>query len=234
MIRRIIIFCFIFLSVLSYILAQPISFLPDDPILEGEVVKKRGEEGKRLLDAAWKFYEERKYDKAIEYAVKTLAINPNDYEVNSILGMSYAEKGDFKKAVEYYQKTTNVYPKQIILIAMTTIFSPDDQDYRRNFFKTIEDYKNKIAKDPNNYRAYNNLGYLSFLLRVDPKAEEYYKKSIEIKPDYTQAHYNLAFYYLCDNNNKLALKEYRILERLNKDLARVILRTIKLAENKEK
>lgn len=249
MIKRIIIFCFIFLSVSSGILAQPISFLPNDPILEEEVVRKRGEEGKRLLDTTWKFYGERKYDKAIEYGMKILAINPNDYEANSIIGGNYAKKGDFKKAIAYFQKATNVYPMAMIPIMMGISFSPIEEglgiythedyakaneNYNKRFYKVIEDYKNDIVRNPDDYQTYNDLGYFCFILkdelRTENILEEYFKKSIEIKPDYAQAHYNLAFYYLCDVDKNLALEECKILERLNKDLARVILRTIELSE----
>lgn len=65
---------------------------------------------------------------------------------------------------------------------------------------------------------------------MDPKFEEYYKKSIGIKPDYAQAHYNLALDYLYINNKRLALEECKILEKLNKDLAKVMLRAIDLAK----
>ena len=162
--------------------------------------------------------------------MKVLAINPDDYEANTFIGMNYAEKGDFKKAVEYYQKATNAYPKQMVLIAGTAGFSPEEEDYRKNFYKTIEDYKKEIANNPNDYQVYNDLGYLSFVLRVDSKFTDYYKKSIAIKPDYAQAHYNLAFYYLFNEDKKLALEECKILEKLDKRLAKVIIRTIELAE----
>lgn len=223
--------CIIYSVISSNTSAQPIPFAPDDPVLEKELAKKRGETDGQLFDkCVVGFYQKKEYDKAIECCLKAIGINPDDYAANAFIGMNYAEKGDFKKAVEYYQKSTNVYPKQMALIATTAFFSPDNEDYRKNFFKAIENYKNEIAKNPNDYQAYNDLGYLSFVLRVDPKFEEYYKKSIEIKPDYSQAHYNLAFYYLFNKDKKLALEECRILERLNKDLAKVILRTIELAE----
>lgn len=234
MAKRIIIFCFIFLLASSGILAQPIPFAPEDPVLEKEVAEKRGEEGEQLLDTAWRLYGEREYDKAIKYCKKALVNNPDDYGANAILGANYAKKGDFKKAVTYYQKATNVYPKEMVLISMTAFFNPGEENYRKNFYKAIEEYKNEITKNPNNYQAYNDLGYLSFVLRVAPEFAEYYKKSIEIKPDYAQAHYNLAFYYLFNEDKKLALEECKILEKLNKDFARVIQRTIELDErNKE-
>lgn len=206
---------------------------PADPVLEKEVAKKRGETDSQLCDKTEvAFYLKKGYDKSIEYCLKAIAINPDDYMANTIIGMNYAKKGDFKKAVEYYQRSSNVYPKQKIDIALTAFFRPDDEDYRKNFYKAIENYKNEIAKSPNDYQAYNDLGYLSSILGVDP--EKYYKKSIEIKPDYAQAHYNLALYYLIYRDKKLALEECKILEKLNKDLSKVILRTIDLLAKKNK
>jgi tetratricopeptide (TPR) repeat protein len=232
-VKKIAIFVILFsplLFIQSNILAQSITFAPDDPVLENELVKKRGEAGSQLFDTGIEFYQKKEYSKSIEYLLKVLAINPDDYEANTFIGMNYAEKGDFKKAVEYYQKATNAYPKQMVLIAGTAGFSPEEEDYRKNFYKTIEDYKKEIANNPNDYQVYNDLGYLSFVLRVDSKFTDYYKKSIAIKPDYAQAHYNLAFYYLFNEDKKLALEECKILEKLDKRLAKVIIRTIELAE----
>jgi protein O-GlcNAc transferase len=222
------------------ILAQPVDVLsnimnplfPDDSVLENEIAEKRGEPNGQFFDKAMGLYEKKEYDKSIEYCMKAIAINPNDYAANTFIGMNYAKKGDFKKAVAHYQRATNVYPKQWILISLTAFFKPGEEDYRNGLFKSIENYKKEIAKNPNDYQAYNDLGYLSFLFGVDHKFEEYYKKSIEINPDYAQAHYNLALYYLIYKDKKLALEEYSILEKLNKDLAKVILRTIDLLAKK--
>lgn len=235
-----VVFFYNLLFVLTRTLAQPIESLenimdplyPSDPVLEQEVVEKRGEIGKQLLMKALDSSAKKDYDKSIAYCKEVLAINPDDYEANVIIGESYARKGDFKKAVAYYQKATNVYPSRKIEISFTAFFSPDDSTYEKNFYKAIEDYKKEIANNPNDYQAYNDLGYLSSILGVDPGV--YYKKSIAIKPDYIQAHYNLGIYYLIYKDEKLALEECEILERLNKDLAKVILRTVNLLAEKRK
>lgn len=204
-------------------------FLSDDDAFLKEMIKRRGKEGKELFQKCMESCQKKEYDKTIEYCNKVKAINPADHEVNFTLGLCYAKKGDFKKAVEYYQKSTNAYPNELLLIAMTTAFDPD-LDYRKNFNKAAEYYKNEIAKNPNNYLAYNDLGYVSFILKMDPNFPDYFKKSIELKPDYAQAHYNLALYYLFIGDKNLALGECKKLEKLNNDLAKVIKRNIDLIE----
>lgn len=227
----IIVSSFIFMS--TIILAQPIKAIEGEGNIVVDMVRKRGIEGAKFFHEATGFISKNEYDKAIESCEKVLIINPDDYEVNFLLGYSYSKKGDFQKAIEYYQKSTNVYPNQIIIIAMLAVFK-DDQNYLNKLNKTIEYYKNEIAKNPNNYKAYNDLGYISFILKMEPKFEEYFKKSIEIKPEYAQAHYNLALYYFYNGNNAHVLEEYNILEKLDKNLAKVILRIIGLAEKSKK
>ena len=49
-----------------------------------------------------------------------------------------------------------------------------------------------LAKDPNNYVLYFNLGVTNANANKLVDAEKYYKKTIEIKPDYVDAYINLA------------------------------------------
>jgi tetratricopeptide (TPR) repeat protein len=48
-----------------------------------------------------------------------------------------------------------------------------------------------------------------------PDAIEAFKQAIQIKPDYTGAHYNLGISYLILNNKSGALGEYNILKILD-------------------
>ena len=47
------------LFIQSNILAQSITFAPDDPVLENELVKKRGEAGSQLFDTGIEFYQKK-------------------------------------------------------------------------------------------------------------------------------------------------------------------------------
>lgn len=230
--RKNIEYLLVFSLLINFVLLATTTLVAGDNSVAENIVSMRSGEEKQLFNECANSYQNREYDNAIDYCSRLLDIRQSDYEAYFLLGMSYAEKGNFKKAVEYYQKSTNINPNQMILISMSGIFT-DEQNYRNNINKTVECYKNEITKNPSNYQAYNDLGYLLFLLKGDRKFEEYYKKSIEINPDYAQAHYNLALYYLYSDKN-LALEECEILERLNKDLAKAIREIIESSEKEKK
>jgi len=48
---------------------------------------------------------------------------------------------------------------------------------------------------------------------------EAYKQAIRINPDYVEAHYNLGLAYVLLNDRGSALKQYKILENLDTELA---------------
>jgi tetratricopeptide (TPR) repeat protein len=51
------------------------------------------------------------------------------------------------------------------------------------------------------------------------EAIESYRKAVSIKPDYPEAHYNLALSYLMLNENALAHEEYRFLKNIDPQMA---------------
>ncbi len=67
-----------------------------------------------------------------------------------------------------------------------------------------------VAKSPNNARGYGNLG-LMFMLKHDSKtAEAFFRHAIELKPDYYDAHYNLALVLTKKKNREEAIKHYEV------------------------
>jgi tetratricopeptide (TPR) repeat protein len=55
---------------------------------------------------------------------------------------------------------------------------------------------------------------------VDYKEEiESYKQAIRLDPDNAEAHYNLGLTYLCLEDNGSALEQYKILKKLDTELA---------------
>ena len=63
----------------------------------------------------------------------------------------------------------------------------------RDYSSELSIWTDTIAKNPNNPRAHNDLGYLleSALNRV-PEAIVQYKEAVRLKPDYSEAHSNLG------------------------------------------
>jgi tetratricopeptide (TPR) repeat protein len=51
------------------------------------------------------------------------------------------------------------------------------------------------------------------------EAIEFFKQAIRIKPDYVDAHNNLCLAYLGSNDRGSALEQYKILKKLDTELA---------------
>ena len=61
-----------------------------------------------------------------------------------------------------------------------------------NFNEVVNKYKQIVEIEPNNYKAYNNLGNALKELGKLKEAAASYRQAIKIQPDYTKAHFNLG------------------------------------------
>lgn len=97
-----------------------------------------------------------------------------------------------------------------------------------------------LAKNPNDAGLVYNLGVITANANNNEEAEKYYKRAIEIKPDYTNAYINLAVLKLqnekalIEEMNKLGtsdkdMKRYDILKKKREDLFRSTLPYLKKA-----
>lgn len=110
-------------------------------------------------------------------------------------------------------------------IAAARVLNPDDSSLtltEANLYletKDYETYKKLIAevleKNPNDSDLLFNLGAISATAGNAVEAEKYYKRAIEIKPDFTNAYLNLAILKL-DGDKKL-IEEMNKLGNSEKD-----------------
>lgn len=75
-----------------------------------------------------------------------------------------------------------------------------------------------LAKNPNDSGLVYNLGVISANANDNVEAEKYYKRAVEIKPDYTNAYINLAVLKL--QNEKALIEEMNKLGTSDKDMKR--------------
>lgn len=80
--------------------------------------------------------------------------------------------------------------------------------YVLEFEKAKNIFNRIILIDPNNYRAYYNIGIAHFNLKEVGKAKEYYEKALSLKPDYKHCVYNLGLLYECNGELQEALTYY--------------------------
>ena len=98
--------------------------------------------------------------------------------------------------------------------------------YAYKYEKAILSYKQAIRIDPDFAAAYHNLG-ISYRMTSSWKSGEkalekavvLYKKTIRINPDDVSAHYPLGLAYLILNDRDSAIDQYKILKKLDTELA---------------
>jgi tetratricopeptide (TPR) repeat protein len=72
---------------------------------------------------------------------------------------------------------------------------------------------------PDNEQAHNDLGLAYGKSGKHREAIKAFKEAILMKPDYAEAHYNLAITYLILKDKDAALREYTVLKNIDQERA---------------
>lgn len=136
------------------------------------------------------FFNIGKYQQAIEYITKWLAIQ-QDSQAYLLLAQCAIKQRDYTAAIDAFNKVIE--------------FKPDDLPVRmqfaglltlaRRFNEAIIHYQYVLNKDPENIDCLNQLGFLYYLDKQYTKAEVYYAKVLKAKPDDLVALNNLSCLY---------------------------------------
>ena len=130
-------------------------------------------------------------DKAIEYYLKAVSIDPNHENALFELGYVYNEKGEYQKAIGYYSKVVALNPRA------KDAFNNIGLAYSRlNDHQNAEKwYKKSLDIDPNYTLALNGIGLVAWKAKKYKEAEVWYKKAIQSDPKYHMAYYNMGILY---------------------------------------
>lgn len=157
----------------------------------------------------------KRYIEAVEAFKQSIQMNPNFAEAYRGLGSAYWMFNRYHEAAEFFKKATYL--------------EPDDArahfglgySYRNllRWNEAIQCYKQAIHIDPEFFGAYAGLSWVYVQLERWNEALEVNKQMVRIKPDDAQAHFGLGLIYSYVGDRDSALKEYKILKDLDKDLA---------------
>jgi tetratricopeptide (TPR) repeat protein len=89
----------------------------------------------------------------------------------------------------------------------------------------IKAFKESVKLNPDVAEAYYGLGFSSFRTHRFKDAADAFKKATTLNPQMAKAHYGLSLAYQELGNEKGLLDEYRILERLDSNLAKKLAAT---------
>ena len=140
------------------------------------------------LQRGIELHQSGRLDKAIQWYLKTLEINPENTAALSNMGAALQTTGKLEEAVSSYQKAISI--------------KPDYADAYSNLANTLQEQgklkeavtscQKAISIQPDNAEAYNNLGTVLKKQRKLAEAVASYQKAISIKKDFVKAYSNLG------------------------------------------
>ncbi|MBK0381845.1 tetratricopeptide repeat protein [Pedobacter sp. SD-b] len=137
------------------------------------------------------------YDEAAKYYQKTIEVNPKNPALYHELATIYLTKTDTANALKVIEEGRAKHPE-----FMTLIYDELNIYINRGqAAQQISKIENAISKDPKNKTLYFVAGIAYSANKDLAKAEESYKKALEIDPSYTDAIYNLAVIYINKGND---------------------------------
>lgn len=143
--------------------------------------------------------EGKSYDKALQYINKMIDAKAGGSNMYVELSRVYAAKGDTATAIKTLQDGRTKYGNDINLII-------DELNYyliKNDNLGAEKILKDAIAADAKNPSLYFAAGTVYSNLKAFDKAEENFKKAIELKPTYGDALFNLGVVYVSRGNDLL-------------------------------
>ncbi|MBP7654863.1 tetratricopeptide repeat protein [Candidatus Dependentiae bacterium] len=135
-----------------------------------------------------------------------LKANKYDPGLMENLGRTYFLMKKNDKSIEIYENLIKLYP-----VLYEHYFTLAYLYFEKQRYDKISETYQKLYKltDKYDFIISNNMGIINRRIGKYPNAEKYFKKSIELKPDYHFAYNNLGVLYYYQKNYKEAEKYFR-------------------------
>ncbi len=156
------------------------------------------------------------YDAAVKILETGLAIMDYDPELWNYLGVAYWKEGDFEKAQEAYEKALSLdhnYPIAFNNLGSLYLSISITEKKVEPLRKAMRNFKKAIELDPNYPSPYNGLGAVYRQAGNIEGAIYCWKKTLELKPDFAFALYNLGLTYLAKGEKNQALSYFTIYKK---------------------
>jgi|GEM_PF-349738 len=135
------------------------------------------------------YLRQKSYEEAIDLYTKLLIFQPYNKEAHLNIGVAYHHLKQYDKAIEYYNKAIELDPKNFMAyFDLGYLYENLNKDE-----KAISFYKKAVTAKPDYYIAYYNIGNIWLVkFKNVQKAEEAYRKALEIEPDHADSAMNLS------------------------------------------
>ena len=135
-------------------------------------------------------------------------------------GRDLFDSGDAKGAVSLYLYSIQLMPTSAELqlsLGQAYLKLKKDKEASKAF-------KESLRLNPDSGESQYGLGLATFRMNRYRDAADAFKRAIQISPAMAKAHYGLALAYQELDNSKGVIEEYRLLERLDRDMAKQLAR----------
>jgi len=159
-----------------------------------ENLEKQKEQAVASRNLGEAYLREGRYSAALRELLKAEALTPDDYFVQFDLGLAYLYKGEMDKAIYHFKKS----------LAIKDDFGPARNNLgnayaqKKEWDKAIEQYEivisNLLYVTPQ--FPYSNLGIAYYHKQEYKLSEKFFKKALDITPDFDRALYGLAQTYI--------------------------------------
>lgn len=177
---------------------------------------------KLMLERAFGFHQQKKFEDAQRLYEQILKIQPNNFSVLMIYGGLMAETGDSEKVIALLKKALKIYPNDLsanfnIAVAYESHkqfgkavecygtvlkINPDNINARKGragLFAALNrledarsDYQYLLNSEPKNYWYMNAQGKVLFGLKDYVSACKMFQDAIKINPKFSEAYFNLG------------------------------------------
>ncbi|HEY6121007.1 MAG TPA: tetratricopeptide repeat protein [Pyrinomonadaceae bacterium] len=135
-------------------------------------------------------------------------------------GRSLFEMGEAKGAVAAYLNSIKLEPKSAeVHLSLGQAYLKLKKDR-----EATQAFKEALELNPDLAEAEYGLGFASFRMGRHRDAANAFKRAIEMRPEMAKAHYGLALAYQELRNDDGVIEQYRILQGLDRDLAKQLAR----------
>ena len=153
-----------------------------------------------LLEQGNQFYQEGRYDTAVMMYEEFLLKNPSAYQVKLNIGDCYRDKGDYAKAIEYYNMVSaqadtdpamgkTMKAKALAAVGLCSLRQNNLEEAQKYFTQSIE-------TAPQDETLAYNVGEICFSNQQIDEATKYFEMASQIKPDWPDPYLKLGYVYL--------------------------------------
>ncbi len=134
----------------------------------------------------WSLVRLKRYEEALDYGKKGIAVSRHDIRIIEILGETYYYLGKNLEALKYFEEYSVLAPAgdriDIVYFYMGEIFIRIGEYNHADIALSTAVYHS-----PNIARWWSRLGYAREMAKDYPYAEEAYEKALMLNPSYTEA-----------------------------------------------